>query len=240
MSDCRSFANNNVSVDCVVLGFDGLDLNVLLVRQSGEDEGISFDTMKLPGGLIYTDENLDEAAHRVLTDLTGIKRVSMNQFRAYGSAHRTDNPKDVRWLEHSINMKISRIVTVAYLAAIRIDRRITSSIAGREAVWVKVQDVPALAFDHNIILSDAMKSLKTMIYYDDSILFSLLPPKFTIMQYRLLLEAIGGKKLDNSNIYKKIATMPHIVPLEEKEQGLTHRAARYFKYDKSLQKRHKL
>mgnify|MGYP000553284928 FL=1 len=55
--------------------------------------------MKLPGSLIYDDEDLDEAAKRVLNELTGLKNVKLTQFKAYGSKNRTRNPKDVLWLE---------------------------------------------------------------------------------------------------------------------------------------------
>ena len=68
-------ANNHISVDCVVIGFDGEQLKVLLVKRAGEDNGEVYHDMKLPGSLIYMDEALDEAAQRVLYELTGLKNV---------------------------------------------------------------------------------------------------------------------------------------------------------------------
>ena len=38
--------------------------------------------MKLAGSLIYMDEALDEAAQRVLYELTGLKNVNLMQFKA--------------------------------------------------------------------------------------------------------------------------------------------------------------
>lgn len=225
-------ANNNVSVDCVVLGFDGCDINVLLVRREGRHDGEMFHDMKLPGGLIFDDENLDSAAARVLHELTGLSNVPMAQFRSYGSAHRTDNKKDVLWLENVVKMKISRVVTVAYVAAISIDEQINNSIKNTEAVWTKIDEVPSLAFDHNTIVLDALQNLKNTLNYNGSLLFSMLPEKFTIQQFRMLLEALVGRKIDNANIYKKIAQRPYIVPLEEKQTGGSHRAARYYAFDK--------
>ena len=58
-----------------------------------------YNNRKLPGSLIYDDEDLDEAAKRVLNELTGLKNVKLTQFKAYGSKNRTRNPKDVLWLE---------------------------------------------------------------------------------------------------------------------------------------------
>ena len=91
-------AVNHISVDCVVLGFDGEKLRVLLIKRVGEENGQVFHDMKLPGGLIFTDENLDDAARRVLRELTGIKSINLLQFKAYGSKDRTKNAKDVHWL----------------------------------------------------------------------------------------------------------------------------------------------
>ena len=88
----------HVSVDCVLIGFDGEQFRVLLVRQMGKQTDGEVNDMKLPGSLIYADEDLDDAAKRVLNELTGLKNIKMTQFKAYGSKDRTANPKDVMWL----------------------------------------------------------------------------------------------------------------------------------------------
>ena len=72
-------ANNHISVDCVVIGFDGEQLKVLLIKRVGEEQGEIFHDMKLPGSLIYMDEDLDEAAQRVLNELTGLKNVNLTR-----------------------------------------------------------------------------------------------------------------------------------------------------------------
>lgn len=101
------------------LGFDGTQLNVLIVRQkeSGNDDN-STNNYKLPGSLIYMDENLDEAAKRVLKQLTGLVQIRMVQFRAFGDARRLANPNDKVWLErfHHLEHHLERIVTIAYLS----------------------------------------------------------------------------------------------------------------------------
>ena len=96
--------NLHVSVDCVLIGFDGERFRVLLVKQMNDSSQGSKNVMKLPGSLIYNDEDLDEAAMRVLNELTGLKNIKMMQFKAYGSKNRTHNPQDVMWLEkfHSL------------------------------------------------------------------------------------------------------------------------------------------
>ena len=81
MEYTEQLANNHISVDCVVIGFDGEKLKVLLVKRMGEESGEVFHDMKLPGSLIYMDEDLDDAAKRVLRDLTGLKNVDLMQFK---------------------------------------------------------------------------------------------------------------------------------------------------------------
>ena len=104
----------HVSVDCVLLGTNEDKLCVLLVER--QVAGSNEKHYKLPGSLIYESEDLDTAAYRVLNEATGLKRVALKQFRSFGSPARTKNKEDVQWLENASKMKITRIVTVAYLA----------------------------------------------------------------------------------------------------------------------------
>ena len=110
--------------------------------------------MKLPGSLIYMDEDLDGAAKRVLNELTGLKNVNLMQFKAFGSKDRTKDPKDVHWLERAIQARVERIVTVAYLSLVKIDRTLKSGLEDYQAEWVALPDVKTLAFDHNLISRD--------------------------------------------------------------------------------------
>ena len=193
-------ANNHISVDCVVIGFDGEQLKVLLVKRAGEDNGEVYHDMKLPGSLIYMDEDLDEAAQRVLYELTGLKNVNLMQFKAFGSKNRTSNPKDVRWLERAMQSRVERIVTI----------------------------------DHNLIIKEAMTYIRQFVEFNPSMLFELLSRKFTAAQLRTLFELVYDKVVDVRNFHKKIAMMEYVVPLEEKQQGVAHRAARYYKFDKKI------
>ena len=69
-------ANNHISVDCVVIGFDGEQLKSTVSKTNRRGgNGEVYRDMKLPGSLIYMDEDLDEAAQRVLCELTGLSRT---------------------------------------------------------------------------------------------------------------------------------------------------------------------
>ena len=212
-------ANNHISVDCVVIGFDGEQLKVLLIKRVGEEQGEIFHDMKLPGSLIYMDEDLD---------------VNLMQFKAFGSKNRTKDPKDIHWLERAMQSRVERIVTIAYLSLVKIDRALSRNLADFEAYWVALQDIKALAFDHNLIIKEALVYIRQYVEINPSALFDLLPRKFTASQLRTLYELIYSKPIDVRNFHKKIAMMEYVVPLEEKQQGVAHRAARYYRFDKKI------
>ena len=227
-------ANNHISVDCVVLGFDGSGLRVLLVKRVGEQRGEEYNDLKLPGSLIYQDEDLDEAAQRVLRELTGIGDVALQQFKAFGSKDRTRNLRDVIWLERAQQAHVERIVTVGYLAVVKLDAAMMRVVNRENALWHPIDSLGTLAFDHNIIVDEALKALRREVDVNKATIFDLLPRKFTALQLRQLTEIIYGKPIDVRNFHKKIAQMPYVVPLEERERGVAHRAARFYKFDRKL------
>lgn len=236
MSSKEQNINLHVSVDCVLIGFDGERFSVLLVKQVDKHADNELNVMKLPGSLIYDDEDLDDAAMRVLGELTGLKNVTMKQFKAYGSKNRTRNPKDVLWLErfHRLDKKIDRIVTIAYLALVKLDHKYEKLSSKYDASWIPVQEVDSLAFDHLQILKDALSFIRHYVELNPSALFDLLPKKFTACQLRSLFQLIYNKEFDVRNFHKKLLQMTYVIPLDEKETGVSHRAARYYKFDKSL------
>ena len=233
----QPLANNHISVDCVVMGFDGEQLKVLLIRRMGEEEGEVFHDMKLPGSLIYMDEDLDEAAARVLNELTGLKNVRLVQFKAFGSKDRTKDPRDVHWLERAMKSKVERIVTIAYLSLVKIDRALNKGLENYQACWVALQDIGNLAFDHNLIIREAQTYIRQYVDTNPAALFDLLPRKFTASQRRTLYELVYGKAVDVRNFHKKIAMMEYVIPLEERQQGVAHRAARFYRFDKKIYNR---
>ncbi len=234
--------NPHVSVDCVLIGFDGEQLCALLIKQLDAQEQPHLNNLKLPGSLIYEDEDLDEAAKRVLTELTGLKSIPMVQFRAFGSKDRTRNPKDVRWLErfHRLHDKIDRIVTIAYLALLKIDRSLKDLSDAYEACWVPVTEIGELAFDHSQIVKEALLYIRQYAESNPEALFSLLPRKFTAAQLRTLYQVVFDKAVDIRNFHKRIAQMEYVLPLEERQTGVSHRAARFYRFDRVAYNKMKL
>lgn len=227
-------ANNHISIDCVVFGYDGECMRVLLLKRTGTDSSGEYHDMKLPGSLIYMDEDLDEAASRVLDELTGLKGLELTQFKTFGSKDRTRNPRDVHWLERAQQAKVERIVTVAYFAMVKLDRNLEKTVAKHNALWIPLNSIGDLAFDHNQIIECAKEAIRREMDNNRSLLFELLPKKFTASQLRQLTEIIYEKSLDVRNFHKKIAQMPYVIPLDEREVGVAHRAARYYKFDRKV------
>lgn len=225
-------ANNHISVDCVVFGFDGENLRVLLLKRRGSDVGGEmFSDNKLPGYLIYQDEDLDDAASRVLKDQTGLTGVALTQFKAFGSKDRTSKQRDLHWLEKE-QAKVKRIVTIAYFSLVKLDKNLEKNVNSEAAEWKKLNELGELAFDHNQIIEEALRAIRRETDNNRALIFDLLPKKFTTSQFRMLMEILYGKPLDVRNFHKKISQLPYIIPLDERQQGVAHRAARYYRFDK--------
>ena len=229
------FIHTYVSVDCVMFGFDNDQLNILLVqfdRDYPEDKNL-----KLPGGLIYNDEDVDDAAQRILFELTGIKRMNLRQFRCFASPDRARHPADMKWLSRAYQPNIDRLITVAYLSICKVDRKLQNISRFKSTQWCRLNDLPVLPFDHNQIVEAARIEIKRWIDHDPAIIFDLLPGKFTISQLHALYEAVYNQKIDVRNFHKKVKAMEYVIPLEEKQVNVNHRAARYYKFDKVIYKK---
>lgn len=225
--------NPHVSVDCVIFGFDGLKLKVLLIERSIDSESGMYNDKKLPGSIILANEDLDDAAYRVLTELTGLKNIYLSQFRSFGSPERTNNPRDILWLEKTMQLKIGRIVTVAYVAFIKINRKLHSSNERTQCKWYDVGELKRmqLAFDHAEIIAKGLDYIHHTMELEPHLLFELLPRKFTLTQLQSLYDTVHQQQSDVRNFRKKMAQWSRIIPLDEFEKDVSHRAARLYKFD---------
>lgn len=223
--------NPNVSVDCVIFGFSMGNLEVLLIERTPGLEGEEKDLQALPGDLIYEDETLDQAAIRVLKELTGLDKIYLEQVYTFGDPNRISKKKDIEWLQKIRAHPEARVITVAYTSLVKKESyQPTASGFAKNAMWVPVQNVPVLAFDHNDILQKAQAHLKAKIY-SQPIGFELLPKKFTLAELQKLYEAILNESLDKRNFRRKILKTSFIIPLTEKQSGVAHKPAQLFKFD---------
>jgi 8-oxo-dGTP diphosphatase len=225
----------DVSVDCVLFGFDGEELKVLLIEQKNPADGsLSREQlqMALPGNLVDTEESLDDSAARVLHELTSLDGIYLKQFYTFGNPDRVRGLKDQEWLRNFRAHPERRVITVAYYSLVKMDeyQPQASSFAG-EAKWVEINAVPQLAFDHNEIVDQGLAALREELT-TKHIGFELLPEKFTLSQLQLLYEVILDKKLDKRNFRKNIKKMDQVIPLDEKQKGVLHKPAQLFRFER--------
>jgi 8-oxo-dGTP diphosphatase len=184
-----------VTTDCVIFGFDGIKLKVLLIERGGEPyKGM----WALPGGFMHMDETAEEGALRELKEETNLTANYIEQFYTFTDPHR--DPRE-------------RVITIAYFALVKIQDVVGGDDA-RRAQWFAMDDIPQLAFDHDCILRKATECLRERIHFQP-IGFDLLPEKFTIKELQMLYEAILGVHFDRRNFSKKMLHFDLLTQLDE-------------------------
>lgn len=207
-----------LATDCVIFGFDGGSLKLLLTEREKEPFKNKW---ALPGGFVHEKETTDECAERILKEKAGIKNVFVEQLYTFSDADR--DPRE-------------RVVSVSYFALV--NKHQYELVAGRDtlkAEWFEIADLPKLAFDHSKIVKMAIQRLKGKVSYQP-IGFELLNEKFTLSQLQALYEAILETSIDKRNFRKKIVSLGILKALDEKEKNVAHKAARYFSFDKKAYK----
>src|SRR5574344_756001 len=231
---------SNISVDCVIFGFDFNQLNVLLVERKLLDENtdeVLIDDWTLTGNHIYEDEDFDTATARILKNVSGLDNIYLEQFYAFGGVNRVSSPKDKLWLQHQPEGFSERIVTVGYYSLID-NTAVHLSLNERNVKWFPINDHPELGFDHEEILNKALEKLRSKLR-SEPIGFELLPEKFSISHLQKLYESILGISLDRRNFRKKIMQMKYVIPLNEKQKDVKHKPAQLFIFSRDVYERTK-
>jgi len=189
------FPHPAITADCVVFGFDGKDLEILLIKRAIEpDKG----KWALPGGFMQIDETIEDCARRELTEETGLIVEKFEQFRAFSEVKR--DPRE-------------RVVTIAFVAFVK-QCNVRGGDDADDAKWFTLDDAPHLAFDHDYILRKALQYIREKIHFEP-IGFDLLDENFTIPDLQRLYEAILGVKFDRRNFQKKIIQLGILDEIEE-------------------------
>jgi hypothetical protein len=224
----------NVSVDCVVFGFDFTNLNVLLIERNIDLDGTQYADLKLPGDLMRMDEDLDDSAARILKENTGLSNIYLKQFKSFGSPDRLKRKKrDLEWLR-KIDHPEEHVITIAYYSLIDISEQQSSEfVLSDNARWYPVHEIDDLVMDHLDILKSALEHLRVELL-NKPIGFELLPDKFTLSQMQKLYEVILGTTFDKRNFRKKISSMKYLIPLNEKQVGVAHKPARLYIFSREV------
>jgi 8-oxo-dGTP diphosphatase len=206
--------NIRVAVDAIVFGYQNNQLYVLLIQQKfGTQESY----WALPGGLVKNDESLQQAVKRELKEETNITVTHLEQLFTFGD----DVFRDSR----------NRVISVAYFALVDPSKlKVKADSDADNAQWFKVGAIPALAFDHNLILKKAIERLKAKLTYEP-IGFDLLPEEFLFSELENLYCTILEKEIDRRNFRKKILSYGIIQETDNFSPNKTGRPAKLFKFN---------
>lgn len=202
-----------LAVDCIIFGFDGHQLKALFIKRGFEPE---IGKWSLMGGFVNKDESTDEAATRVLQQLTGMDNIYMEQLYCFSEVNRDT---------------AGRVISVAYYALINIADYSEQLQREHEARWFPLSTIPELIFDHKDMLAKAKERLQQKVA-NHPIGFELLPGKFTLPQLQNLYEAIYESPLDKRNFTRKVLSLGILNKLDEKEKESSRKGAFYYVFDK--------
>ena len=203
----------HIATDCIIFGFDNESIKLLIFKRRVEPFKGQW---SLIGSFVKGTESVNDAAKRVLTEITGLENVFMKQLKVYGGVDRDP---------------VARCITVGQYALIRIEEQDKTLVEKHGAVWHDLHEIPNLVLDHNTLVKDALVQLKLKASYQP-IGFELLPKKFTIPNLQRLYEAIYQKKFDDRNFRKKIIALDVLTKLEEKDKSTSKKVAFLHKFNK--------
>lgn len=215
--DYSQYPRHLVAVDCIIFGFDGENLRILLVQRNFEPKKGEWSLM---GGFIGNEETADEAAQRVLHTLTGLENIYLEQLNSYTEIHREPT---------------ARIMSISYYALINIEKNIQIN-EKYSAKWFDFQDFPTLIFDHNEMVKDAVLRLRRRAS-TRPIGFELLPEKFTMKDLQTLYEAIFNEQYDKRNFISKINALDILVKTEGKDMSSSKKGSFLYRFDEDKYKK---
>ena len=202
-----------VATDCVIFGFDGINIKVLLIKRGIEPFKGQW---AFPGGFVRIDESADEGARRELEEETGLKNAPMEQFYTFTEVNR--DPRE-------------RVISIAYFALVRLSEVVAGDDAS-EAQWFSLDEMPSLAFDHERILRTAINRLKERICFEP-IGFELLPEVFTMSELQNLYESILYVKFDRRNFYNKMLKLGILSEAEPRPANASRRTPSKYCFNRS-------
>lgn len=204
----------NLSIDCVIFGFEQSRLEVLLTKRAVKPAKGHW---ALPGGFITKQERVEHAAERILYSTTGVRNIYLEEIAVFDDFHRY--PK---W----------RVFTIGHFALISPEHyALSPGVDSMEVRWFGIHELPHLPFDHHDILLTALKKLQARVRYRP-IGFELLPKNFTLPQLQRLYEVILNRHLDKRNFRKKLTAMNLLKKLNKKDPNSKRRAAYLYQFDR--------
>ncbi|MFN4085783.1 MAG: NrtR DNA-binding winged helix domain-containing protein [Spirosomataceae bacterium] len=229
-----------VSIDCVIFGYSKGVLNVLITKVLNQ-----FETYALPGGFIKQTESLQEAAHRITLERTGIDHIYLDQFSTFGNTDRYNEAIiqqiSEEWLqERGISSSLDefrqwfnrRFISIGFYALLDIRQVILKkSPFDQSLAWYSIHELPGLIMDHNQITLAALESLR-QDFDRKQMAFPLLPETFTMRSLQEVYEAVFDRPLARNNFQKKMLDLNILERLEKVYSGAAHKAPYLYRLKK--------
>lgn len=224
----------HLTIDCVIFGYHDQQLKILLSKNAFLNDWC------LPGGYIERGETLQQAAERTIVDRSGIRNLFLQQFRAFGDPNRTlyQEFDEEQWLLltglplKKDNWLLDQTVSIGFYAITDFLKSVPATdILSVQCGWFDLAHLPPLAFDHNDIVAEALKTLRVQLYHSP-IGYNMLPEKFTLAEIHTLYETLSGRKFDVSNFAKKLVLLGILEKLNEHRSIGGYRSPYLFKFNK--------
>ncbi len=207
----KSYPKVPLTIDCAIFGFEENKLKILLIKSDLE---VFEGKFSLLGDMVRDNEELDDAAYRIMKERTGMTDVFLDQVRAFGHPNRHPG---------------GRVITIAYCSLLNINHH-ELSIHDNDLHWHSLASLKEMAFDHKEIVDSCYAWLQKRIQ-EHPLGFNLLPEKFSLRELQNLYEAILGITLDRRNFRKKFASMDLLIDIDEMEQDVPHRPGKLYKFN---------
>jgi len=201
-----------VAVDCIIFGVQDGNLSLLLIKRDFEPQKGKWSIM---GGFPFEGESVDDAARRVLFELTGLQDTYMDQVGAFGAVDREPD---------------ERVISVAYYALMNVKDYDVTLGEKHNAHWVEIHSLPPLIFDHGQMIRSALNLIRRSAS-DRPIVFNLLPEEFTLTGLQKVYEAIYDEKFDKRNFRKKVQTMPYVQSVGKIDKTESKRGAALYRFN---------
>ncbi len=231
----------HLAIDCVIFGYQERELKVLITKLNFKGDFYS-----LPSGFIFQKEGIDEAAHRILEERTGISNIFLSHFKNFGQANRTNK----KFLEHMIELNqelfedhialskadfewlTARFISLGYYALVDINKVTPIKTALDESMeWYNIHELPTMMMDHNEMVEKALESLRLNLD-NNIIVLNLLPETFTMKEVQDLYETIFEKEYARNNFQKKILDLNVLERLAKKYTGASNKAPYLYRFRK--------
>lgn len=201
------------AVDCIIFGVQDNKLKLLIFKREVEPLA---GCLSLLGSFVKIEESVEEAAERILFELTGLEDIYMEQLHCYGAVDRDPG---------------GRVISIAYWSLIRVDQNhLEFNVRTHEAKWISIDRIPELVLDHRQMVEMAISNLREKARFRP-IGFELMPEEFTLGQLLKVYEAIFGHPIDDRNFRKKLLSSGLLIPLPKKDKSTSRKGSFLFKFN---------